>query len=231
MSLRISYSLLNQILFGEIMNGPYFNELFQPQLKNPVFIEGLLGLGNVGIIAARHIIESTNGKVFAELYTPYFPDYVTVNKDGICNPPRYQFYVSKTKKNHYIILTGEIQPSMEDTRAHYDICDEILNFADKYGCKFLVTMGGISTPHPTNEVYIAATSEKLAKKHLHNGTQIYSEGRIIGSTGLLLGLAKIRGWKGICLLGPTTGFGTERNVGLAIFKTLTKILKENINNK
>ena len=213
------------------MDNPYFHELFQPQVKKPILIEGLLGLGNVGMIAARHFIESTNAKVFAELYAPYFPDYVTVNKDGLCNPPRYQFYASKTEKNHYIILTGELQPSMEDTRAHYDICDEILNFADKYGCKFLITMGGISTPNPTNDIYVAATSEKLAKKHLYKGTKIYSEGRIIGSTGLLLGLAKIRGWKGICLLGATAGFGTERGVGLSIFKTLIKILEGNINKK
>ena len=213
------------------MDTPYFCELFQPDLKKPVFIEGLLGLGNVGMIAARHLIESTNAKVFAELYAPYFPDYVTVNKDGTCRPPRYQFYAAKTEKNHYIILTGELQPSMEDTRAHYDICDEILNFVEKHGCKFIVTIGGISTPNPTNEVYIAATSEKLAKKHHRKGTKIYSEGRIIGATGLLLGLAKIRGWKGISLLGATTGFGTERGVALSIFKILTNILEENRSKK
>ena len=207
------------------MDKPYFRQIFEPQLKEPIFVEGLRGLGNVGMIAARHLIESTGAKVFAELYAPYFQDYVTVKKDGTCRPPRYLFYAAKTKKNHYIILTGDSQPSLEDTVAHYDLCDEILDFAEKYGSKFIVTMGGVVTTKPGNEVYMSATSEKLAQKHRDKGAQIYGEGRIIGATGLLLGLAKRRGWKGICLLGATTGFGAERGVALSVFKTLTNIIE------
>jgi len=207
------------------MDKPYFRQIFEPQLKEPIFVEGLRGLGNVGIIAARHLIESTDAKVFAELYAPYFQDYVTVKKDGTCRPPRYLFYAAKTEKNHYIILTGDSQPSLEDTVAHYDLCDEILDFAEKYGSKFIVTMGGVVTTKPGNDVYISATSEKLAQKHVNKGTQIYGEGRIIGATGLLLGLAKRRGWKGICLLGATTGFGAERGVALSVFKSLMNILE------
>jgi proteasome assembly chaperone (PAC2) family protein len=40
-----------------------------------------------------------------------------------------------------------------------------------------------------------------------------------------LGLAKKRRWKGICLLGATTGFGPERGVALSLYKVLTKILE------
>ena len=207
------------------MDKPYFRMLFEPQLKEPIFVEGLRGLGNVGTIAARHLIESTGAKVFAELYAPYFQDYVVVNKDGTCRPPRYRFYAAKTEKNHYIILTGDSQPSLEDTVAHYDLCDEILNFAEKYGSKFIVTMGGVVTTKPESDVYISATSEKLAQKHRDKGAQIYGEGRIIGATGLLLGLAKRRGWKGICLLGVTTGFGAERGVALSVYKILTNIIE------
>ncbi|MGD2066527.1 MAG: PAC2 family protein [Candidatus Bathyarchaeota archaeon] len=207
------------------MDEPIFRQIFEPQLKDPIFVEGLTGLGNVGLLAARHMIESTGAKVFAELYAPYFQDYVAVNKEGICNPPRYRFYAAKTEKHDYIILTGESQPSLEDTLAHYDICDEILDFAEKYGTKFIVTMGGVVTSKPGNDVYISATSEALVKKHLDKGTQIYGEGRIIGATGLLLGLSKKRGWKGICLLGATTGFGAERGTALALYKILTNIIE------
>jgi uncharacterized protein (TIGR00162 family) len=205
------------------MDKPYFRVLFEPQLKEPILVEGLRGLGNVGMIAARHLIESTGAKLFAELYAPYFQDYVAVRKDGTCRPPRYRFYAAKTEKNHYIILTGESQPSLEDTLAHYDLCDVILDFAEKYGSKFVVTMGGVVTTKPGNDVYISATSQELAQKHVSKGAQIYGEGRIVGATGLLLGLAKRRGWKGVCLLGATTGFGAERGTALSVFKILTSI--------
>lgn len=207
------------------MDKPYFRVLFEPQLNEPVLVEGLRGLGNVGMMAARHLIEATDAKVFAELYAPYFQDYVSVRKDGTCRPPRYRFYAAKTEKNHYIILTGDSQPSIEDTVAHYDLCDEILDFAEKQGSKFIVTTGGVVTTKPENEVYISATSDELAQKHVDKGVQIYAEGRIIGATGLLLGLAKRRGWKGVCLLGATSGFGAERGTALSVFKTLTNIVE------
>jgi uncharacterized protein (TIGR00162 family) len=213
--------------FGEFMDKLYLRQLFEPQLEEPIFIEGLPGLGNIGAIAANHFIEFTDAEVFAELYSPYFPDYVIVNQDGTCRPPRYQFYVAKTKKKHYIVLTGDSQPAIEDGPAHYDLCDEILNFAQRHGSKFVVTMGGVSTPKPGNEVYIAATSEKLAQKYLDKRVLIYREGRIMGATGLLLGLAKKRGWKGVCLLGATSGFGAERGVAFTLYKVLTEILQAN----
>jgi len=206
------------------LDKPIFRQIFEPQLKDPIFVEGLTGLGNVGLLAARHLIEETKAKVFAELYAPYFQDYVAVGKDGLCSPPRYRFYAAKTEKHDYIILIGESQPSLEDTLAHYDICDQILDFAQKYGSRFIVTMGGVVTSKPGTDVYISATSANLVKKHLDKGTQVYGEGRIVGATGLLLGLAKKRGWKGICLLGATTGFGAERGTALALYKTLTNII-------
>ena len=213
------------------MDKPFFRQLFEPELENPIFVEGLAGLGNVGMIAASHLIESTEAKVFAELYSPYFADYVIVNKDGTCRPPRYLFYAAKTEKNQFIILTGDAQPPMEDTLAYYDICDEILDFVKKYRSRFIVTMGGVVTSKQGNEVYIAATSTRLAQKYIKKGTVIYSEGKIIGATGLLLGLAKKRGMKGICLLGATTGFGAERGVGLSVYKVLIDILELDIKKK
>jgi uncharacterized protein (TIGR00162 family) len=206
------------------MDKPYFRYFFEPQLEKRIFVEGLPGFGNVGKIAAQLLIEFTSAKVFAELYSPSFPDYVIVNDDGTCRPPRYEFYAASTEKNHFIILTGDSQPSLEDLLAHYDLCDEILDFAEKYGCKFIVTMGGVPTQQSGGEVYVAATSEKLALENVDKGALIYGKGRIMGATGLLLGLAKKRGWEGVCLLGATSGIRADRESALSVFKFLTKTL-------
>ncbi len=206
------------------MDKPYFRCFFEPPLEKPIFVEGLPGFGNVGKIAAQLLIEFTRAKVFAELYSPSFPDYVIVNEDGTCRPPRYEFYAASTEMNQFIILTGDSQPSLEDLLAHYDLCDEILDFAEKYGCKFIVTMGGVPTQQSGGEVYVAATSEKLALENVDKGALIYGKGRIMGATGLLLGLAKKRGWEGVCLLGATLGIRADRESALSVFKFLTKSL-------
>jgi hypothetical protein len=206
------------------MDKPYFHIVFHPNLKNPVLVEGLPGFGNVGKIAARLLIEFTHAKVFAELYSPSFPDYVIVGRDGICRPPRYEFHAATLGNTDVIILTGDAQPSLEDLKAHYMLCGEILDFAEQHGVRFLVTMGGIPTPKPAEEVYVAATSPKLAAETVEKGAILYGRGRIMGATGLLLGLAKNRGWKGICLLGATTGLKADRGAAFTVFKFLMKTL-------
>ena len=112
------------------MDKPYFLRLFSPDLESPIFVEGLEGFGSVGRIAARLLIESTRAKPFAELYSPSFPDYVIVRTNGVCRPPRYAFHSSSKGKKHFIILTGDVQPSLDDVVVHYELCDEILNFVE-----------------------------------------------------------------------------------------------------
>jgi proteasome assembly chaperone (PAC2) family protein len=124
----------------------------------------------------------------------------------------------------FIILTGDAQPSLEDLKAHYTLCDRILDFAEQYGCQYLVTMGGMPTPKPAEEVYVAATSPKLAAETTEKGALLYGRGRIMGATGLLLGLAKNRGWRGICLLGATTGLKADKEAAYLVFKFLMKTL-------
>jgi len=193
-------------------------------MERPVFVEGLPGFGNVGKIAARLLIEFSQAKVFAELYSPSFPDFVIVNSMGICRPPRYEFYTSSVGKTQFIILTGDVQPSQDDVVAHHEICDEILEFVEDYKCRYIVTMGGMPAPRPGGEVYVAATSPKLASEIAKRGAIVYGGGKIMGATGLMLGLAKSRGWEGVCLLGATTGLKADRGAGFSVFKFLTKML-------
>jgi len=197
--------------------------LSQPKLENPVLVEGLPGFGNVGKIAARLIIEFTHANVFAELYSPSFPDYVVVNKEGVCLPPKYEFHTASLGKTQFVIMTGDTQPSREDVVAHYELCDDILDFVAKYDCKFIATMAGVTTPKPAGEVYVVATSPELAAKAVEKGAVVYGGGRILGAAGLLLGLAKNRGWEGVCLMGATTGLKADRGAAFSVFKLLMRM--------
>ncbi len=206
------------------MDKPYFHQISNPVLENPIFVQGLPGFGNIGKIAAHLLIKFCGAKPFAELYSPTFPDYVSVNSDGICRLPKYEFYGAPMEKNDFIIMTGDTQPSFDDVLAHYEICGEILNFIEKQGCSFLVTIGGVPLTKEKTQVYVAATSPRLALEFMEKGAVIYSKGRIVGATGLLLGLAKERNLEGICLLGATTGFKADRGAGFSVFKFLMKAL-------
>ena len=210
------------------MDKPYLREMSKPTLENPIFVQGLPGFGNVGRIAAHLLIKFCEAKLFAELYSPSFPDYVSISSKGTAYLPRYEFFSAPIEKNNFIIMTGETQPSFDDVVAHYDVCSEILDFAEKLGCHFVVTMGGVPITEDKNKVYVAATSARLAKEFMEKGANIYSKGRIVGGTGLTLSLAKERGLEGVCLLGPTTGFKADRGAGFLVFKFLMKALGKEI---
>jgi proteasome assembly chaperone (PAC2) family protein len=210
------------------MDKPYLREMFNPALENPVFVQGLPGFGNVGRIAAHLLIKFSEAKPFAELYSPSFPDYVSISSKGIAHLPKYEFYSAPMEKNNLVIMTGETQPSFDDVLAHYQVCAEIVDFAEKLGCHFIVTMGGVPLTEDKTQVYVAATSPRLATEFMEKGAVIYSKGRIVGGTGLTLALAKERKLEGVCLLGTTTGFKADRGAGFRVFKFLMKALGKEI---
>jgi len=210
------------------MDKPYLHEISKPDLENPVFVQGLPGFGNVGRIAAHLLIKFCDAKPFAELYSPYFPDYVSISSKGICHLPKYEFYSAQIEKNSLVIMTGETQPSFDDVLAHYNVCGDILDFAQNIGCNFIVTMGGVPITEDKTQVYVAATSPSLATEFMEKGAVIYSKGRIVGGTGLTLALAKERELEGVCLLGTTTGFKADRGAGFMVFKFLMKTLGKEI---
>ena len=103
------------------MNRVFLKWLFKPNIKEPILVEGLPGFGNIGRLTARLLVDFCGGKRFLELYSPYFPDYVVINSQGVCRPPRYEFYAASTRDKDLIVLTGDTQPSVEDVNAHYEL--------------------------------------------------------------------------------------------------------------
>ena len=206
------------------MDKSYFRQISKPTLENPIFVQGRPGFGNVGKIAVHLLTKFCSAKPFMELYSPSFPDYVSVNSKGICHLPRYEFYAAPMEKNDFIIMTGDTQPSFDDVLAHYSICTDVLEVVKKNGCSLIVTIGGMPMTEEKAQVYVAATSAKLAQEFMDKGAIIYSKGRIMGATGLMLGLAKEEGLDGVCLLGATSGFRADRGAGFSVFKFLMKAL-------
>jgi uncharacterized protein len=210
------------------MDKPYLHEVSNPSLENPIFIQGLPGFGNIGRIVAQLLVKNFGAKPFAELYSPSFPDYVAVSSKGICHLPRYDFYYATVDNSNFIIMTGETQPSFDDVLAHYQVCNEIVDYVKKCGCQFLITIGGVPITEEKAQVYVASTSPKLTVEFIDKGAVIYSRGKIVGGTGLTLALAKEKGLDGVCLLGATTGFKTDRNASFLTFKFLMNVLGKEI---
>jgi len=201
----------------------------KPKLKNPILIEGLPGIGNVGKLAVEHLIEMINATKFAELYSKDFPPQVFINTDGTIKLVNNEFYYWKAKKKNQqdiILLTGDYQGL--SSQGQYELVNIILNVAEEFGVKEMYTLGGYGLGHDIDnpKVLFAATSTNLVKSIKKLGAIFKQDepgGGIIGASGLLLGLGKLRGLDGVCFMGETPGYLVDPKSAKAVLKILIKI--------
>ena len=189
------------------MKETYIKQFTEIQPNNPVLIEGLPGLGLVGKIALRYMIKQLKAKKIAYLYSPHFPYFVLVNKKGNVRLLRGAFYyVQNPKGTDLILFTGDSQS--QTIEGQYEIADQILAFSEKNNVKTIATIGGYRMePKEKPKVFIAATSQEIIDKALQAGATLSTSGSpIVGTAGLILGLAKFKKIDALCLLGETRGY-------------------------
>lgn len=189
------------------MKETYIKEFVDIQPNNPILIEGLPGLGLVGKIALRYLIKQLKAKKIAYLYSPHFPYFVLVNKKGNVRLLRGVFYYYQNPKGNDIILfTGDSQS--QTIEGQYEIADRMLDFAEKHNVKTIATIGGYRMePKEKPRVFIAATSQDILKKALQAGATLSTSGSpIVGTAGLILGMARFKKIEALCLLGETRGY-------------------------
>ena len=207
----------------------------KPKLKNPIFIEGLPGIGNVGKLAVEHLIDSVKATKFAELYSKDFPPQVFINIDGTVSLVNNEFYYWKAKKRNQrdlILLTGDYQAL--SSNGQYELAEKILDIAEEFNANEIFTLGGYGLGHEVKEpkVLCATTDQSLVKKMKKYGAIFRKNepgGGIVGASGLLLGLGKLRGFKGTCFMGETSGYLVDPKSAKAILNVLTKITNVEIN--
>ncbi|MCK5112206.1 MAG: proteasome assembly chaperone family protein [Thermoplasmatales archaeon] len=206
----------------------------KPRLKDPIFIEGLPGIGNVGKLAVEHLIETTKAKKFAELYSKDFPPQVFINADGTVKLVNNEFYYRKAKKKNQsdlILLTGDYQGL--SSQGQYELVESILDVIEELGVKQMYTLGGYGLGHEIKEpkVLFATTHKHLVKTIKKYGAVFKKNepgGGIIGASGLLLGLGKLRGFEGTCFMGETPGYLVDPKSAKAVLKIVTKITNVDI---
>lgn len=200
----------------------------EPEVKNPVLIEGLPGIGHVGRIAAKHLSTELKARKFASLYSDTFPPQVLIRKSGIIQEMKNDFYYWRADegKRDIIFVIGNTQSSTPE--GQYLLSNRILDLALEYGVDMVYTLGGLGVGRLVENprVYGAVTHKRFIPELEKLRVIVKREGmgQIIGVSGLLLGLARVRGLKGICLMGETSGYYLDPNSAKAVLEVLCKLL-------
>ncbi len=205
----------------------------RPSLKDPIFVEGLPGVGNVGKLAAEHLVDQLKAVKFAELVSKYFPPQVLVNDSGTIRLVGNElYYVSRQDAaNDLVIMTGDYQGLTPE--GQYELSDRTLKVLQELGVKRMYTLGGYGLGRMIEKPRVlgAATDPELVEEMKGFGVT-FSKGEpgsgIVGASGLLLGLGRLYGIRSACLMGETSGYFVDPKGAQAVLEVLAKILQVKI---
>lgn len=184
------------------------NEVATPDLESPVLVEGLPGIGHVGKYAANYLVVELESSPVRQVYSQYFPPVLSVDDDGTATLTTLTVYAVDAGGRDLLVLTGYGQA--EDPVGQYYITDAVLDIAEDFGVREVLTLGGAiageSVDHHTVVGAVAAGSAELKGRLVEAGVSFDREETpetIGGVSGLLLGLGSQRGLSAASILGTT----------------------------
>ncbi len=212
------------------MKKTVLNIIKRPVVKNPIMIEGLPGMGYVGKLAVEHLVNEIHGEKFAELFSPHFPHHVSVEMGGVIRPLKNEIFHAAVDGQDQIMWVGDVQPLTPE--GHYEVVEKVLDMCWDLKVKEIYTLGGYATGKYSEKwpkVIILGDPELTKKAERFGASAEIGGGPIIGAAGLLIGLGKLRGMKGACLLGETHGMVVDHRAAKAVLDVLTSVMKIKVN--
>jgi len=192
----------------------------EPELNHPDLIAAWPGIGNIGLISVDMLRAQLQAEQFAEIepYEFFYPRRVSI-RNGLLSEmdfPGCRFYFHRHEKRDIIIFIGEEQPSENgkvyaEGKKAYQMAGQVLDVAARYGCRRVYTSGAaVTLTHhdAAPRVWGVSSSREINHEILHCSNTILMGqvvgrdiGSITGLNGLLLGMAKQRGFEAVCLMG------------------------------
>jgi proteasome assembly chaperone (PAC2) family protein len=172
------------------------------------------GIANVGLIAVNTMRRFMRAEEFGQIepYGYFDPTHVVI-ASGLIEDMRFpttRFFSHRRPDRDLVFVVGERQP--EDTEKAYEMASEVLEVAERLGCRRVYTSGAsVTAIHHTakSRVWAAPNRRRLIPEiRRYGNTVLMSEvdgtegqGSITGLNGLLLGVAQSRDIEAVCLLG------------------------------
>lgn len=177
-------------------------------VENPVFVEGLAGIGHIGRNVVSYVAEHTDSEKIGAIYSHHFPPFTMVRDDKTVDTIKNNIYQLKRNDGQdLVLLEGNAQANTP--QGHHEVAEKIMEMIEEMDASEIITVGGYGTGDVVEdpEVFGVTTSTDSQDEYRDMGVTFdHDVGQIVGVSGLLLGMGDDRGYSGICVLGETPGF-------------------------
>ena len=178
------------------------------EVENPIFLEGLAGIGHIGRNVVSYIAEDLDAEQVGAVYSHHFPPFTMVQDDKTVETIRNEIYELKRDEGRdLILLEGNAQANTPE--GHHEVAERIMDIIEDVEASQIITVGGYGTGDVVEDpdVFGVTTSTDTQDEYRDMGmTFDHDVGQIVGVSGLLLGMGEERGYDGVCVLGETPGF-------------------------
>lgn len=199
----------------------------QPEVENPLFIEGLAGIGHIGRNTVSYLADNLEAEKIGEIHSHHFPPYTIVDDEKEVEMIKNNIYqLQREDARDIVLLEGNAQAS--NPEGHYDVAETVLEFIKNIDTNEILTIGGYGTGEVVEEpeVFGAVTSSDQREKYEDIVQFDHDVGQIVGVSGLLVSIGKERGIKGASILGETPGFLlSDPKSTEAVLKAVEEILE------
>ncbi len=203
-------------------------------LKEPILVEGLPGVGNVGKLAADYLKDAVKARPLATIYSKYFPPQVYVNEDGTIRLVSNDLYYargSRGRERDLLILVGDYQGLSPE--GQYELTDRVLKAAQELGVKEVYTLAGFAQGHMVDAPRVLGAASSLSRVEAMKPLGVVFSrtdpgGGLLGASGLFLGLGRLYGMESVCLMGETSGYFVDPRGAEAVLKVLSQVLQRDI---
>jgi uncharacterized protein len=204
----------------------YTDSFPEKQPVDPILIEGLPGIGQVGKLVAEYMIHMLEAEKIGEIHSIYFPPQVILEEDGLARLARNELFLYRAGGKDFIFLVGDHQSTSNE--GHYLLADCYCGIAEELKVKRIYTLGGFGVGHLVNEPRVlgAVNRQELRPEVEAAGVTFDRDepgGGIIGAAGLILGLSRVRGIDAVCLMGETSGYLVDPMSAANVLAILSKL--------
>lgn len=203
----------------------------RPALRNPVFIEGLPGVGNIGKLAADLMSEQLGAVRFACIYSDDLPPQVILDEDCIGDAARCELWYADIGDRDVVFLLGDFQGTTP--AGQYNLSEYIFRLILPYDPSMILTLGGYGTGQLTTtpRVLGAVTHPEMKPALESAGVGFYPgepQGGIVGAAAMFLAFGRMYGIDSACIMGETSGYIVDYRSARNVVNAVCALLGINV---
>lgn len=205
----------------------YLETFKDKTLHEPIFIEGLPGIGQVGKLVAEYMIHVLEAEKIGEINSLYFPPQVILEENGTARLARNELFLYQSGTRDLVFLVGDHQSTSGE--GHYILADFYCEIAAELKAKRIYTLGGFGVGHLVAEPRVLGAVNRAELREEIEGAGVTFQraepgGGIVGAAGLMLALSAPRGIDAVCLMGETSGYIVDPMAASSVLAILSKLI-------